>query len=208
MGRHGADVLLADAVEVGGDAHLCVHLVDPVDEGAGELGVACALKAADAGELGELRVRGGPVGAQDVGEDDGVRQAVRRAVEAAQAVGDAVDVSDVAAGEGDAGGIRGREHVAAGVLVVAVEIRLVEVVVDQAHGLDGGGAGVGVRAAADVGLDGVGERVHAGLRRDGGREPDGEARVVHGVARDEHEVVDGVLVVRGRVGDHGGQGDL
>ena len=71
-GGHRGDVLLADAVEVLGDAHPGVHALDPVDEvGAGPA------DAGGLGELSELGLGGCAVGAQDVGEGNGVREAVR-----------------------------------------------------------------------------------------------------------------------------------
>ena len=60
---------------------------------------------------------------------------------------------------------------------------------------------------AQVGLDRVGEGVHARLRGDGGRERERERGVEDGIAGDQAEVADGVFTVL-LSGDDGGDGGL
>ena len=117
-------------------------------------------------------------------------------------------VAHVGLGERGARAEGGAQHARAGLGVRPVVVGALEVGLDEAHGLLGVGAGLLGGGAADVRLHGVHQRVDArGARHLPGQAQRG-AVVEHRVARDEAEVIDGVLVVRLPVGDDGRQRGL
>ena len=130
---------------------------------------------------------------------------MRRVVQAAERVRDGVHVADARAGEREAGLEGGDHHVLAHLEILAVLIRQLEVIEDELDGLFGKAqALLGVIRPADVRLDRVRERVHAGGRGRARRQTDGQLRVQNGIQRHELEVHERVLVVRLAVGDDGG----
>ena len=89
----------------------------------------------------------------------------------------------------------------------AVAVRALKVRKDGHNGALRERAGLaGVIKAAQVRFDRVRQRVHARLRRDARRQAGGERGVQNGIARDEAEVGDGILVVPVR--HDGGDGRL
>ena len=94
-GDHLRDIVLADHVQMPGNAHARVHGADRGDErrallmrGAGRF------RAGDLGKAGELFLRRCAVILQNDGENDSVCQSVRRIIQPAERVGNRVDVAD------------------------------------------------------------------------------------------------------------------
>ena len=94
------------------------------------------------------------------------------------------------------------------------DLRLLRAEVDRLFSSNGHHGGLRERAGlarvvvkAQVGLDRVGEGIHARLRGDGGRERERERGVEDGIAGDQAEVADGVFTVL-LSGDDGGDGGL
>lgn len=109
-----------------------------------------------------------------------------------------MDIADVGAGEGYARAVSRAKHVRARLHVAAVGISLVQAADDARRCFFGHGAGEPVGRTADIGFDGVGERVHACCRGQHGRQAARQFGIEHGVIRNEREIVDGVFVARGR----------
>ena len=138
----------------------------------------------------------------------GAGKAVGNAVKPAESVGDGVDVADACAREGAAGVEGGAEHPLARGEGLAVAAGDGEITENVAHGGLRERAGLArVVVKAQVGLDRVGEGVHARLRGNGGRERERERGVEDGIAGDQAEVADGVFTVL-LSGDDGGDGGL
>ena len=112
-------------------------------------------------ELVQLLVRGRAVSFKHVGHHDGVRQTMRRAVLPAERVRDGMDVAHVRHRKGDARLVCGVEHVLARLMVGPVCPGTLDVGEHQVGGLKRKLARLLGGRAPDVGLDGVGERVHA-----------------------------------------------
>ena len=81
-------------------------------------------------------------------------------------------------------------------------IGLEQIVVDELHRLSRHLARIGRSASPDKGLDSMRQGVHARLPRNGGGQAARKLGVVDCKTRDEHKVVDGVLIVRLVVGDN------
>ena len=70
------------------------------------------------------------IGVQNIGHDNGIRQAVRNAVLTAQGMRNGVDVTHIRHGKCNARFICGMEHVFACFVVIAVFVRELDVVED------------------------------------------------------------------------------
>lgn len=119
-----------------------------------------------------------------------------------------MDVSNIRARKGNARFIRRRKHIAARTHVATALIGLEQIVVDELHRLARHLARIGRGAAPDKGLDGMRQGVHARLPRNGGGQAARKLGVVHRKARDQHKVVNGILVVRLVVGNYRCKRDL
>ena len=111
-------------------------------------------------------------------------------------------ISNIGARKCDARLIRRRKHIATRTHVVAMLIGLEQIVVDELNRLARHLARVGRGATADKSLDGMRQSIHTRLPRNGRRQPTRKLGVVHRKARNEHKVIDGVLIVRLVVGNH------
>ncbi len=121
-------------------------------------------------------------------------------------VGHGVHDAQQARGEGDAGNALGLVHVLAGVLVAGVGDG--QPLVNLADAVQGVGVGEHGRRGGDVGLQAVGQRVHAGVRAQLGGHAVGELGVNNGHVGRDLEVSDGVLDALVVVRDDGERGDL
>ena len=130
---------------------------------------------------------------------------MRGVIQTAERVRDGVHIADTGAGEREACLEGGDHHVLTGLEILAVRIGDLEVIEDELDGLFGKAqALLGVVRPADVRLDRVGKRVHAGGRSRARRQADGQLRIENGIQRHELEIHERVLVVRLAVGDDGG----
>ena len=111
-------------------------------------------------------------------------------------------ISDIGARKCDARLIRRRKHIAARTHIVAMLIGFEQIVVDELNRLARHLARVGRGATADKSLDGMRQGIHTRLPRNGSRQATRELGVVHRKARNEHKVIDGVLIVRLVIGDN------
>lgn len=100
-GRHPGQVLLPYAGETGGNAQPGVHGGDRVDKGVGSVRLAVAGEAHQLRQAGQLPVGRRTVIPQDHRQQYRVGKAMAHAVQAAQSVGDGVDVAHTGAGEGE-----------------------------------------------------------------------------------------------------------
>ena len=135
-------------------------------------------------------------------QDDRVGQAVRNPVTSAQAVCDGMNVSNIGARKGNTRLIRRRKHIATRTHVIAMLIGLEQIVMDELDRLSRHLTRIGRGASPDKGLNGMRQGVHARLPRNGSGQAARKLGVVHRKARDEHKVVNGVLVVRLVIGDN------
>ena len=190
-----------------GDAEGGVERADRGEEADGALPLRAG-EADEGAEAGKVGMDGCAVVLEHDRKRHGAGKAVGDAVKPAEGVGDGVDVADACACEGAAGVEGGAEHPLArgeGLSVAAGDGEITE---NIAHGGLRERAGLArVVVKAQVGLDRVGEGVHARLRGDGGRERERERGVEDGVAGDQAEVADGVFTVL-LSGDDGGDGGL
>ena len=111
-------------------------------------------------------------------------------------------ISDIGAGKRNARLIRRQKHIAARTHVVAMLIGLEQIVADELDRLTRHLARVGRGATADKGLDSMRQGVHTRLPRNGRRQPARKLGVVYCKTRDEHKVINGVLIVRLVVGNN------
>lgn len=108
----------------------------------------------------QLFVAGRAVCVEKIRQDDRIGQPVRHAVLTAERMGHAVDIADVGARVKDTPAHVSRaKHVRARLHVAAVGISLVQAADDARRCFFGHGAGEPVGRTADIGFDGVGERV-------------------------------------------------
>ena len=210
------------ALDGAGDVHGILEVGDGLDEarhpllgggagqaqGLGDLGVPLVgdevLILGPGGELG------GPLGVvgDDVGQQDGVGPAVGDVVGGAQLVGQGVVDAQKGVGEGHAGDAGGVVHPLPGLLVGAVVVGPLQVLEHHADGVEGQAVGVVGGQHRNIGLDGVGQNIHAGVggHRLGHRHD--ELGVHDGHVGGEFVVGQGVLDVVLLVGDDGEGGDL
>ena len=120
---------------------------------------------------------------------------MRRAVKPSQRVGDGVDVAHARARERRARVERGLQHRHAVRQRRAVAVRALQMSKDRNDGALGAlPRFLCIVKSAQICLDRVRQRIHAGLRRDVRRQPQRQRRVEHGIARDEAEIGNGILV--------------
>ena len=183
-----------------------VEGADLVDEDVDELLLGVAGEAERAGDVGVAVFAGFAVELDDEGLEDGVAEAVGEAELGADLVGDGVGDAEEGVGEGHAGEALGDVHAAAGghVAVVGGD----EVVVDHLDGLDGEGVGEVAVEGGDVGFDGVGEGVEAGVGGELGGHGLGKVAIDDGDVGGDFEVGEGVFDLGGVVGDDGEGGDF
>ena len=103
---------------------------------------------------------------QYMGQHHGVAQPVGNAVTRAQVVGDGVHIADQGLGNGQAAVVGGQRHGLARLQVVAIAAGNGQVLEHHARGSQPVKVGLRIAEAAYVGLDRVGEGVHAGGRGD------------------------------------------
>ena len=141
-------------------------------------------------------------------QEDRVAHPVRGVVHAADGFGDAVHAGDVGIAEGHAGNQAGDQHLFAGLAVVRLLHGGLEVLRDQANGMQGQAVADRVGRLAGVGLDSVGQRVHAGGGGDVRRQRGGDVRVEQRQNRADAVVQDAHLELAAGVGDHREERDL
>ena len=209
---HNLEVLRLDAqgAQVLGDAQVLAKGLQGIDAGFAGLEGRHALNV-DVHGLSDdsepLQVAD-QVELLDIGQQDGVADAVGQVIEAAQLVGHGVDVTKGSVVEGNASQILGVSHFGTGLHIVAVGHGLGQVVNDLVNGLDGSRVGQGVGGSGDIGLDRVGQRVHTGGCGQGGRHADHQLRVIDGDGGGDSPVHDAHLDFTGGVGDDAEPGDL
>ena len=198
MRRHLGNVGAANARHIFGYAQGGVHAVDPIDKGLGCKTVLRGSRrnARHASMIGELRSSSFAIGAKHMRQDDRVGQTVRNSVSAAQTVRDGMHISDIGASKRNARLIRRRKHIATSAHVVAMLIGIEQIVADELDRLTRHLARVGRGATADKGLDSMRQGIHARLPRNRSGQTARKLGVVDRKTRDEHKVVNGVLVVR------------
>ena len=209
-GNHLGDIFLFDEVESRRDFHALVHGADLGDKGLGFFfGGAVILHTGQLRQVRQLFPDGFAVVLQHDREDDCVCQSVRGVIEAAQGMGDGVDVSDAGTGEGIAAFIGGDQHLGPGLHVIAVAVGPLQVAEDLADRLFRHADGF-VRVVLQVGIGF--DRMRQGIHPRGGgdlrRQLPRQFRVQHGVFRDKAKVHNGILVVRVAVGNDCGDGRL
>ena len=198
------EVLVKDlplATDLLGDVHLPVEVVNGGDKGVCLVRDGGALDAYEVGKFSQLLVGGFAVSAKHDGEQHGICQTVRDAIEAAKRVRESVHGAHVSAGEGEACAIGCVLHVQAGFFVLTVFISFEEVFkheFDRDARVLLGAAGV---CAADVRLDRVGQSVHTRGGGDGLGQVISKSGVQNRVVRDQVQVVHQVLIARFGVGD-------
>lgn len=175
------DVRRLDAGQARGDLHPLLQAANHLNEFSGALAgrVRGRGDAGKDGQLAQLLVDNRAIRLQHDGQQHRVGQTVGDVVLSANGVGHGVHIADVRLGEGDARLVGGYQHIGAGGAVGSVPIGLFDVVYDELHRILGQRAGFPVGAVADVRLHGVGQRVHAGRRRQGGRQGEGDLGIQH-----------------------------
>ncbi|MCY1534346.1 hypothetical protein D9M68_697150 [compost metagenome] len=114
------------------------------------------------GNLGVADDIGITVVAEYEGQEDRVADAVRCVVHAANRFGNAVHAADVRVAEGHAGDQACHQHLLPRRLIVRLLHGRLEVLADQADGMQRQAVADRVRHATGVGFDGMGQGIHAG----------------------------------------------
>lgn len=164
MAGHLGNVLSTDFRDGFRDAHGAVGLTDPGDEGlGGVLTAAGGLSQPGCfGQVAQFFPACGAVFLQKVGQNNRVSESVGNAVLPTQGVGHPVDIAHIGAGERHPSAVGGLEHGLPGGQVAAIGIGLGQVLHNQAGGLFRHPPGQLGGGAANIGLNGVSEGVHAG----------------------------------------------
>ena len=141
-----------------------------------------------------------------MGQQHGVEPPVGDVEPAAQGVGQAVTQPQPGGVEGHARQVGGQQHIRLGLLAAAEGGG--QALPGQNKGLLRQGVGVHVGPGGDIGLGGMGEHVHAGVRRHLGGHPGQKHRVQHRLVGQQCVVHQGVLHPLFAVGEYGEGGDL
>ena len=159
-------------------------------------------------DAGELRRYAPPVCCQNDRQRNGARLAVRDVVHAAERVCDGMDISDIGGRERRARIVRCHEKMLARGQIVTVNIRGVQVFIDELHRVERVVfCALGCKAVG-VGLDGVRKGVHAGVRGNVLRQIQCQRRIENGSIRHKAQVCHREFDAPSLVGDDGGGGDL
>ena len=154
----------------------------------------------------KLSVDAGAVAFQHIGQEHRVGQAVGNVVLTAQRVGYGVDIAHIGSGEGNARPIGGGEHIASGLIILAVPVSPLHVGKNQPGGFQSLLPGLTGGGTADIGFHRMGQSIHAGGGGEMGRQGEREPGVQHRILGDEDEIVHHILVLNLGVRNDGSQG--
>ena len=130
-----------------------------------------------------------------------------RVIEPAEGVRQRMDRTEPALESGGAHG-RGDEHVAARIEIAPLLHRLRQVLLDQPHAFERHALRQRMIERRAVGLEAVGERIHAGRRGQLRRQPDGELGIEDRHLRHDRRMEDDLLLVRLGMRDDAGAADF